>query len=143
MTKEIIRKFSSGGVIYDKGKYLTIVWGSEGTTELPKGTIEEGETPEETCVREVLEETGYNVKIVKYLDESTFTFDWHDGKTYKKTVYYYLLERADELAPEPQRLEHEDFENQWLSADEAYKALTYDDAKAILQLAIKNTEDKA
>jgi 8-oxo-dGTP pyrophosphatase MutT (NUDIX family) len=143
VTKNIIRKFSSGGVIYDKGKYLTIVWVSEGTIELPKGTIEEGETPEDTCIREVFEETGYNVNIVKYLDESTFTFDWHDGRTYKKTVYYYLLERADELEPAPQRLEHEDFENLWLSADEAYQALTYDDAKSILQLAIKNTIGKA
>ena len=35
---------------------------------LPKGTPEEGETREETAVREVREETGLDVKILSYYD---------------------------------------------------------------------------
>ncbi|TFE00564.1 NUDIX hydrolase [Jeotgalibacillus salarius] len=34
---------------------------------VPSGGIEEGETPEECCVREVMEETGYEVKITDHL----------------------------------------------------------------------------
>lgn len=47
-----------------------IVW------NFPGGGIEAGETPEEACIREVKEETGYTVQVVKKLQERTnkFTF---------------------------------------------------------------------
>lgn len=34
---------------------------------IPSGGIEKGETPEECCVREVMEETGYRVAVVDKL----------------------------------------------------------------------------
>ena len=61
MDKDIVKRVSAGGVVYHKGKYLVIKWGSEKTTELPKGTIELGENPEQACVRELKEETGYTI----------------------------------------------------------------------------------
>ncbi|MDD9268189.1 NUDIX hydrolase [Paenibacillus sp. GCM10023248] len=39
-----------------------IVW------NFPGGSIEDGETPEEACIREVKEETGYDVIILKLLN---------------------------------------------------------------------------
>ncbi|WP_456290027.1 NUDIX domain-containing protein [Paenibacillus sp. AK002] len=39
-----------------------IVW------NYPGGGIEEGETPEEACIREVKEETGFEVEIIKLLN---------------------------------------------------------------------------
>lgn len=41
-----------------------IVW------TFPGGKIEESETPEQACIREVKEETGYDVKIKRLLFES-------------------------------------------------------------------------
>jgi 8-oxo-dGTP diphosphatase len=134
--KEIIKKYSAGGIIYHNGKYLTIKWLSEGTVEFPKGTIELGETIEQACIREVLEETGYNMRIVAPLTVSNFVFEWHDGRTYDKTVHYFLLERIDELDPVTNREENEDFENYWLNAGEAYDALSFDDTKVALKKAI-------
>ena len=140
MTDKIIKKISAGGVLYDNGKYLTIKWISEGTVELPKGTIESGENPEQTCIRELKEETGYNVKVIAPLTVSNFTFDWHDGRTIEKTVHYFLLERIDELEPVTNREDNEDFENIWLNAKEAYAALSFDDMKAALKKAIEIIE---
>ena len=34
---------------------------------VPSGGIEEGESPEECCIREVKEETGYDVKVIEHL----------------------------------------------------------------------------
>jgi 8-oxo-dGTP diphosphatase len=47
-----------------------IVW------NFPGGGIEEGETPEEACIREMKEETGFAVQVVKKLQEkgNKFTF---------------------------------------------------------------------
>ncbi|WP_314588631.1 NUDIX domain-containing protein [Paenibacillus terrigena] len=43
----------------------------------PGGGIEEGETPESACIREVQEETGYVTKIVKLLlySNGKYTFE--------------------------------------------------------------------
>lgn len=133
--KDIIKKVSSGGVLYHEGKYLVIKWQSQGTTELPKGTIEKGETPEQACIREMFEETGYNVKIIHSLGESTFTFNWKDGNTYQKTVHYFLMIRTDNAIATPHREEGEDFENEWLTFEQAYKNLSHDDSKQILKKA--------
>lgn len=137
MKKNIIKNISAGGIIHYKGQFLTIKWLSEGTTEFPKGTIEPGETPEQACVREVLEETGYNVRVVAPLTVSNFVFDWHDDRTIEKTVHYFLLQRIDELEPVTNREDNEDFENTWLSADEAHSALSFDDMKAALRKAVE------
>lgn len=137
MDKKIIKKESAGGVLCHNGKYLVIKWLSQGTVELPKGTIEAGETPDQACVREVREETGYNVRVTHPLNIATFTFDWKDGNTYEKTVHYFLTERIDDKNPAPAREEGEDFENMWLSFDEAIKFLSYQDMRE----AVKTTHD--
>lgn len=136
----MIHKVSAGGVLYYNEKYLTIKWSSEGTVELPKGTIEKGESIEDACVREILEETGYNAKIVAPLTISNFIYEWHDGKTYDKTVHYFLLERVDNLEATPNREANEDFENNWLTGDEALEVLSFDDMKGAMTKAIEITQ---
>ena len=76
------------------------------------------------------------VRIVAPLTISDFIFDWHDGRTINKIVHYFLLERIDELEPVANREDNEDFENTWLTAKDAYSALSFDDMKAALKKAI-------
>lgn len=56
---------------------------------LPKGGNEEGETFEQTAIRETREETGIqNVVLVKSLDDSSYTFV-KDGVEITKTVKWF------------------------------------------------------
>ena len=46
----------------------------EGYFEFPGGKIEEGETPEESLVRELMEEMSIKVKVNKYVGESIYDY---------------------------------------------------------------------
>jgi len=137
---DTIRKYSAGGIVYSAGKVLTIKWLSKDWIEFPKGTIEPNETKEETSIREVFEETGYKTKIIKPLGEVTFEFDWSNGKHYKKTVYQYLSKLVDDSEPTPNREDNEDYENIWMTIEDANKQLTYDSDRNFLLKATETIE---
>ena len=54
---------------------------------VPSGGVEVDETPKETCIREILEETGYEAKVVKALHTKKTII-----KDYKVTTQYFLCE---------------------------------------------------
>lgn len=59
---------------------------------LPKGTAEEGEEPQETALREVLEETGLTAEVVQPLVDITYWFVVAAERArYRKTVHYFLM----------------------------------------------------
>ncbi len=60
------------------------------TWTLPKGTPIPDETTEQTAVREVREETGLDVRIVRPLDGIEYTFVQGGTRIYK-TVHYFLM----------------------------------------------------
>ena len=55
---------------------------------VPSGGIEEGESPEECCIREVKEETGYDVKVIEPLRVKETTI-----KGIKVKTYYFRVEK--------------------------------------------------
>lgn len=136
-----LHKSSAGGVVINDGKVLVIKSLSRATTEFPKGTIEPQESIELTAIREVEEETGYRVTILDDLGGYTFDFESQDnGIWYRKTVFYFLMELADNDIPIKNLQDGEDFESHWLSFDEAEKQLSYEDAKFILMKALKSSK---
>lgn len=145
LRQNIIHKKSAGGIVYSKGKVLTLSVTKYSEIVFPKGTIEPNETPEDAAVREVLEETGYHVKLKAPLGKVSYEFDEDDGKRYQKTVYHYLLELVDEdEVPKPNREEHENeegIENLWLSVNDAKELLTHEDSRQKLEDALKVLDD--
>ncbi len=84
------KEFSAGGVLV-KGSEVLLIKNTSGVWTFPKGNIEKGETPEETAVREVLEETGVEGRIVKDLGTISYWYVLKGEKVFK-TVRYFLME---------------------------------------------------
>ena len=61
---------SCGGVVIFRGKILLLYKSYKNRYDgwvLPKGTVEQGETHEQTALREVKEETDADASIIKYV----------------------------------------------------------------------------
>lgn len=98
---------------------------------LPKGTPEQGETPEETALREVVEETGIEVEIIEPLEDITYWFVVADEQArYRKTVHYFLM-RA--IGGDPSRHDNEVEEVRFVPVDEAIRHVTYPSDKKVLK----------
>ena len=81
-----------GGVIHD-GKVLLLYKNQNGRYMgwvLPKGTVEPGETYQQTALREVKEETNSDAEIVKYIGKTQYTFRGNEDIV-SKTVHWYLM----------------------------------------------------
>jgi 8-oxo-dGTP diphosphatase len=70
----------AGGVIVEGDKILLIYRKKTDDYSFPKGHIEIGEKAEETLIREVKEETGLDIKILKPLTDIIYEYPEGDGK---------------------------------------------------------------
>jgi ADP-ribose pyrophosphatase YjhB (NUDIX family) len=95
---------------------------------LPKGHVEEGETPEQAAVREVLEETGIHGSIVAALGTIDFWF-MADERRIHKTVHHYLLEAHDSTLSDA---DAEVVEVAWVPLDEVEARLRYADERRLV-----------
>ncbi len=90
----------------------------------PKGHVDSEETPEATAVREVLEETGVEARILEIVGSTKF-------KTKEETVYveFYLMEYlSDGERAEPRQ-------QRWCTYKEGLELLTFEDARQLLSLS--------
>src|SRR5579859_3595666 len=58
---------------------------------LPKGKLDDGETPREAAIREVEEETGHDVSVHEFLGTLAY-----DGGGRPKIVHYWRMETSGE-----------------------------------------------
>lgn len=95
---------------------------------IPSGGVEVGETLEEACIREVAEETGYEVKIVKELHTKKTII-----KEYKVTTQYFLCEitGGDIQYKDP---DEEIEEISWMNSSEISKLIyTYPEDQEVIE----------
>ena len=90
------RPVSAGGIVTRTGEngVEVLLCGrlSPALWALPKGTPDPGESHEETALREVGEETGLEVKALRFVDSIDYWFARpSDGVRCHKTVHYYLM----------------------------------------------------
>ena len=101
--------------------------------QLPKGHIEEGETAEQTAVREVREETGVTGRVRSPLPGVEYWFVDRGRKQVHKRVEYFLL---DYVSGDPKDFDRREVSGaEWLSWDEGIARLTFDNERAAVQAA--------
>lgn len=81
-----IRRTATAAIVFDDQQRLLLQRRSDnGNWALPGGTMETGETADQCAVREVKEETGYQIEIIRligvYSDPQHTTIAYPDGNT--------------------------------------------------------------
>ena len=131
---EILRKEKSCGcIVIDEGKVLLIKQ-TKGHWGLPKGHVEKNETEEETALREVKEETNYDVEII---GDHRFVERYITDTKIDKEVVYFI---AKKVGGEAEKQEAEVTDIKWCSFDEAIDTVTFDNLKELLTNAFKALE---
>jgi 8-oxo-dGTP pyrophosphatase MutT (NUDIX family) len=132
-----VDEVSAGGLVIDSTGEQGLLIGridhkdASGTRllwSLPKGHIEEGETPEQAAIREVAEETGITSSISRPLGVIDFWF-MAGGKRIHKTVHHFLFaEVSGELMPQESEVD----EVSWFPLGEIIERLAYPDEKKLI-----------
>jgi ADP-ribose pyrophosphatase YjhB (NUDIX family) len=140
-----VDEVSAGGLVIDTTGKLGLLIGRRDIKDatgkrilwsLPKGHIEEGETPEEAALREVAEETGIESNIEKSLGVIDFWF-MAGGKRIHKTVHHYLFRESGGLLAAQ---ESEVDEVAWFPLNQIIEKLAYSDEKKLISRTNAATE---
>jgi 8-oxo-dGTP pyrophosphatase MutT (NUDIX family) len=128
---------SAGGVVVRGEQAIVIVptrRGAQGqkVLALPKGHVDPGETPDQTALREVREETGVEATLVEKLGDVRYFYQ-RGGKRIFKRVTFYLFEYLDgSLEDHDDEVE----EARWVPLSEAVEALSYEGERQMVERAL-------
>jgi bis(5'-nucleosidyl)-tetraphosphatase len=114
---------------------------TKGHWAFPKGHADPGETPPQTALRELAEETGVNT--VKLISDHTFieryTFITKKGKHIDKTVTFFIGHIDDPtVTTQPQEVQ----DHAWLTADQARDRLTFPEARELFARVLAHLDQE-
>jgi 8-oxo-dGTP pyrophosphatase MutT (NUDIX family) len=144
----MVREISAGGLVIRRmnGEWMLAVIEPQRESKkppkiifaLPKGPVDEGESPEETALREVHEETGVVASQITKLADIKYVYvrSWGDKERVFKIVSFYLLRydsgNIGEIAPE---MQIEVKQALWIPLKEAARKLAYRGEKEMVKRA--------
>jgi mutator protein MutT len=99
---------------------------------LPKGHLDEGETPEAAATREVTEETGVTADLIDKLGDVEYSYERRGRRRAKRVVFYLFEYRSGSVEDH----DHEIEEARWMPLEEAAESLTYPGEREIVRRAL-------
>ncbi len=140
------REFSAGAVVVRRlqGRWwlAAIRPGGkrEGTWALPKGNVGHGESPEETALREVTEETGLEGVSQGKLGDVRYVYTRAGNRIFKVVSFYLVRYRKGRIDEVPASFRHEVAEARWLPLEEAPRLLSYAGEREMASNALATLE---
>ncbi len=133
---------AGGVVVRGVGDDLEVVLAgrdSDRTWVFPKGTPADGETTEETAVREVREETGLEVRIVRPLGTIEYWFAVPRERVHKVVHFFLMTAHGGDTS----RHDHEYDDVRWVLVAEARRLLSFDTYRDMLERAVAARREAA
>jgi len=117
--RRVVQAFSAGGIVLrgQAGSRQILLVGRERLQSdsqlwaLPKGTPIFGESPQQTALREVREETGVEAAITGFAGTISYSFLEHGTRFRKRVAYYTMIA----IGGDPTQHDHEYDFVQWFS----------------------------
>lgn len=141
---EISREATAGGVIYRINKYggleILLVADHFDRWTIPKGHIEDGETAQETAIREIGEEAGvHQLEPVCWLGKIHFRYRRENILVLMSTQIYLFKALGD-----TNDIQKEDWMNgiKWFSYDKAVDIIAYRDIAKLIRLGRRRLEQR-
>jgi len=125
---------AAGGLVVRAGQLLLLHKHRQNEFVLPKGHVEDGETLEQTAVRETREETGYaHVRVLHNLGTLQAKFVYQQRLTVRDETYF-LMQLLDEARAAPSDYDDalhdaETFLQLWVPVEAAAARLTFEPAR--------------
>lgn len=138
---EVVREPTAGGVIFRRsGKNknaieILLIADSKNRWTIPKGHIEEGETPRQTAEREIQEETGLKkMRIMDWLGKINFRYRRLNVLVLMTTEIFLVeaLGDTDKIVPQEWMAGIK-----WMPVNQALEAIEYEDISKLILLGLK------
>ncbi len=141
--QEITREPTAGGVIFRRNKKgeieILLIQDSKDRWTIPKGHIEEGETAQQTALREIHEEAGLDkTKALGWLGKINFRYRRLNTLVLMTTQIYLVHAVSD-----TDKIKKEKWMNdiKWFSFNEALDKIEYEDIGKLILLAKKRIRE--
>jgi 8-oxo-dGTP pyrophosphatase MutT (NUDIX family) len=141
------REFSAGGVVVRK---IRGAWhmasispgGKADVWALPKGLVGEGESPADTALREVTEETGVRGRLVEKLGDIRYVYTWRGERVFKVVSFFLVRYSGGRLGDITDEFRHEVAEARWLPLEDAPRLLSYKGEREMAAKALQLTRER-